>query len=278
MKILIFGASGLLGNAIMREWTTDSVAGLSSKDVDIRDQQAVDRVIGDARPGWIIHAAAYTDVDGCESNRELAMSVNRDGAAHVAESAKRHNARLLFLSTDYVFDGTKNSPYEVMDERAPINLYGESKAEAELKLLTIIPDCTIVRTSWVFGKGGRCFPETILRLATTRPELSVVNDQRGSPTYTVDLARAIIELCRKNASGIIHVTNAGDCTWFDFATEIVRAAGLPAEVHPVATEQFPRPAKRPAYSVLSPVSREKLGISMPDWQDALARYLEKRER
>jgi dTDP-4-dehydrorhamnose reductase len=278
MTILVFGSTGLLGNALMREWTADSVLGLSSKDADIRDAQAVDQVIAEARPDWVIHAAAYTDVDGCEANRELAMSVNRDGAAHIAEAARRHNARLLFLSTDYVFDGSKNSPYEVSDSRAPINVYGESKAEAELKVLAIIPDCTIVRTSWVFGKGGRCFPETILRLASARPELSVVNDQRGSPTYTVDLARAIIELCRKNVSGIVHVTNAGDCTWFDFATEIVRAVGLPAEVTPVTTAEFPRPAKRPANSVLSPVSREKLGVSMPDWQDALARYLEERQR
>jgi dTDP-4-dehydrorhamnose reductase len=277
MKILVFGSTGLLGNALMREWTADSVLGLSSKDADIRDAQAVDQVIAEARPDWVIHAAAYTDVDGCEANRELAMSVNRDGAAHIAEAARRHNARLLFLSTDYVFDGSKNSPYEVSDSRAPINVYGESKAEAELKVLAIIPDCTIVRTSWVFGKGGRCFPETILRLASARPELSVVNDQRGSPTYTVDLARVIIELCRKNVSGIVHVTNTGDCTWFDFATEIVRAAGLPAEVTPVTTAEFPRPAKRPAYSVLSLVSCEKLGVSMPDWQDALARYLEERQ-
>src|SRR5215467_9422007 len=135
MKILVFGATGLLGNALMREWTTDSVGGVSSKDVDIRDAQAVDQVIADARPDWIIHAAAYTDVDGCEANRDLAMSVNRDGAAHVAEAARHHNARLMFLSTDYVFDGTKNSPYEVTDAREPINVYGESKSEAELQIL-----------------------------------------------------------------------------------------------------------------------------------------------
>ena len=278
MRITVFGATGLVGNALLREWSGDAVTGLSSRDADIRDPQAVERVVVETRPDWIVHAAAYTDVDGCETHRDLAMSVNRDGAVNVALAARKHAARLLFLSTDYVFDGTKNSPYETTDLRAPQSVYGQSKAEAEQRLLEIFPNSTIVRTSWVFGKGGRCFPETILKLASTRPQLSVVNDQRGSPSYTIDLARAVIQLCRKNVAGIVHVTNAGDCTWYDFAAEIVRAAGLPAEVQPVTTAQFPRPAKRPAYSVLSPVSREKLGISMPDWRDALARYLEERER
>lgn len=278
MRITVFGATGLVGNALLREWSSDSVIGLSSRDADIRDSQAVERAIAETRPDWIVNAAAYTDVDGCETNRELALAVNRDGAVNVAQAARLHNVRLLFLSTDYVFNGTKNSPYEITDPRAPQSVYGQSKAEAEQRVLEVVPDCTIVRTSWVFGKGGRCFPETILKLAATRPELSVVNDQRGSPTYTIDLARTIVQLCRKHASGIVHVTNSGDCTWYEFANEIVRAAGLPAEVEPVTTAQFPRPAKRPAYSVLSPVSSKKLGISMPDWTDALARFLEERER
>jgi dTDP-4-dehydrorhamnose reductase len=278
MRITVFGATGLLGHALMREATADTVVGLSSKDADIRDKQAIAQALAGTRPDWIILAAAYTDVDGCETNRDLAFAVNRDGAVNVARAAKKIGARLLFLSTDYVFDGTKTTPYETTDPRAPQTVYGASKAEAEVRLIEIAPDCCIVRTSWVYGTGGKCFPETILRLAATKPELSVVNDQRGSPTYTVDLARALVEVCRKKARGIVHTTNAGDCTWFDFATEIVRAAGLPAEVRPVTTAEFPRPAKRPAYSVLSPVSREKLGIKMPDWRDALARYLEERAR
>lgn len=278
MNVTIFGSTGLVGSALVREWRDDSIVALSSKDADIRDPNAVDAIIARTNPAWIIHAAAYTDVDGCETNRDLALSINRDGAVHVAQSARKYNARLLFLSTDYVFDGTKNSPYETGDPRAPQSVYGASKAEAELKLHDLIPECCIVRTSWVFGKGGKCFPDTILKLAATRPDISVVNDQRGSPTYTIDLARAIIQLCRMNAKGIVHITNAGDCSWFEFAQEIVQEAGLPAEVRPVSTAQFPRPAKRPPYSVLSPVSRETLGIPMPDWRDALARYLEERER
>jgi dTDP-4-dehydrorhamnose reductase len=183
---------------------------------------------------------------------------------------------LLFLSSDYVFDGTKTSPYEVDDARNPQSVYGRSKAEAEVRLLDVLPECCIARTSWLFGAGGKCFPDTILKLAASRPALDVVNDQRGCPTYSVDLARAITALCRKNASGIVHVTNTGDCSWFDFAREIVMASGLSTEVRPISTEQMPRPARRPAYSVLSAKSIEKLDIVMPTWQDALRRYLQER--
>jgi dTDP-4-dehydrorhamnose reductase len=220
--------------------------------------------------------AAYTDVDGCEGNPDLAFAVNRDGAVNVAEAAKEAAARLMFLSSDYVFDGKKTSPYETGDARNPQSVYGRSKAEAEIRLLGVMPDCCIVRTSWLFGIGGRCFPDTILKLAAARPAMDVVNDQRGCPTYAVDLARAIIDLCRKNASGVVHVTNAGDCTWFEFAQEIVRSAGLATTVRPVSSQQMARPAPRPAYSVLSPSRLQALGITMPAWRDALQHYLEQR--
>jgi dTDP-4-dehydrorhamnose reductase len=175
-----------------------------------------------------------------------------------------------------VFDGKKTAPYEVDDKRNPQSVYGHSKAEAEIRLLEILPNCCIARTSWVFGIGGRCFPDTILRLATNRPALDVVNDQRGCPTFTVDLSRAIIQLCRKNASGIVHVTNAGDCSWFEFAQEIITGSGLATEVRPVSSQQMSRPAPRPAYSVLSATSLRRYGIEMPGWKDALSRYLEER--
>jgi len=222
MKVTIFGASGLLGQALMREWSGDEVAGLSSRQVDIRDAQKVRKLVEAARPHWIVLAAAYTDVDGCESHPEKALAVNRDGAVHVAAAAKHAGARLVFLSSDYVFDGKKTSPYETSDARNPQSVYGRSKAEAEVRLLEAMPDCCIVRTSWLFGTGGKCFPDTILKLATTRLELEVVNDQRGCPTYARDLARVIVQLCRANAEGIVHATNRGDCTWFEFASEIVR--------------------------------------------------------
>jgi dTDP-4-dehydrorhamnose reductase len=273
MKVMILGATGLLGQALMREWSGDEVTGLSSRDVDIRDAQQVQRVLDNARPDWIVLAAAYADVDGCESHQDLAFAVNRDGALNVAKAARQTGGKLIFLSSDYVFDGKKTSPYEVDDSRNPQSVYGRSKAEAELSLLEVLPECCIARTSWLFGRGGKCFPDTILKLAATRPALDVVNDQRGSPTYTVDLARAIVELCCKGASGIVHVTNAGECTWFEFAREIVRGAGLATEVRPVSSQQMARPAPRPAYSVLSPASLQRYGIAIPGWHDALQRYL-----
>jgi dTDP-4-dehydrorhamnose reductase len=277
MKVLIFGASGLLGQALMRERTGDELVGLSSPDVDIRDSAQVQQVVKSIRPEWIVLSAAYTDVDGCESHQDLAFAVNRDGAVNVAEAAKAAGAKLLFLSSDYVFDGKKTSPYETGDARNPQSVYGRTKAEAEERLLELLPEYCIVRTSWLFGAGGKCFPDTILKLAATRPALDVVNDQRGCPTYTVDLARAIFELCRKSATGIVHVTNSASCTWFDFAYAIVQAAGLATEVRPVTTQQMARPAPRPAYSVLSPASLQRWGIVMPAWQDALQRYLQERQ-
>jgi dTDP-4-dehydrorhamnose reductase len=278
MRITIFGASGLLGKALKHEWKGDAVTGLSSRDADIRDAERVQQAVEETRPEWMVLAAAYTDVDGCEGNPDLAFAVNRDGAVNVAKAAKRSGAGLLFLSSDYVFDGKKTTPYETGDARNPQSVYGRAKAEAEIKLLELMPDCCIARTSWLFGTGGKCFPDTILRLAASRPALDVVNDQRGCPTYAVDLARAIVQLCRDHASGIVHVTNAGDCTWFEFTQEIVRSAGLPTTVRPVSSQQMARPAPRPAYSVLSPARLRSLGIKMPSWHDALSRYLEERQK
>ena len=262
----------------MREWSGDTVTGFTSHAADIRDAKRVLEVVREAHPEWIVLAAAYTDVDGCEGNPNLAFAVNRDGAVNVATAAKHVGARLVFLSSDYVFDGRKTLPYEIGDARNPQSVYGSTKAEAEIKLLELVPDCCIARTSWLFGIGGKCFPDTILKLAASRPTLDVVNDQRGCPTYTDDLARAIVQLCRNDAGGIVHVTNAGDCTWFEFAQESVSSSGLATTVRPVSSQQMARPAPRPAYSVLSPASSLALGIEMPSWRDALRRYLEQRGR
>lgn len=277
MRIAILGATGLLGKDLMREWTRDEIVALSSRDADIRDPQRVSEVIRKSAPDWIVLSAAYTNVDDCESHPDLAFGVNRDGAVNVAKAAKQIGARLLFISSDYVFDGKKTSPYETNDARNPQSVYGRSKSEAELQLLDLLPECCIARTSWLFGTGGKCFPDTILKLAASRPVLDVVNDQRGSPTYSVDLARAIIKLCRNDARGIVHATNAGDCSWFEFAREIVNSAGLATEVRPVGTEKMARPAPRPAYSVLSAKSLQPYGIEIPAWQDALGRYLRERK-
>ena len=278
MRVTIFGATGLLGKALMREWSQrdDEVTGLSSKDADIRDPEQVTRAVERARPDWIVLAAAYTDVDGSETNRELAFEVNARGAVNVANAARQHNSRLLFVSTDYVFDGKNTRPYEIDHPRNPRSVYGQSKAEAEVRICEILPDCCIVRTSWLFGVGGKCFPDTILKLAESRREIEVVDDQRGSPTHTVDLAHAISELCHRNAHGIMHATNRGECSWFEFAREIVKSSGSNTIVRPTTSEKFVRPAERPKYSVLSPKSLEKYGIRMPEWPSALQIYLAQR--
>ncbi|MGA7291263.1 MAG: dTDP-4-dehydrorhamnose reductase [Terriglobales bacterium] len=273
MRVTLFGATGLLGQQLVRELKSEQLTALSSKDADLRNRARVREVIRESRPDWIVLSAAYTDVDGCESNRELAFAVNCEGAINVADAAREARARLLFLSTDYVFDGSRRSPYETTDARNPTTVYGESKAHAEERLLEILPETCIARTSWLFGHGRKCFPKTILKLASTRSEISVVNDQRGCPTFTNDLASALVQLCRADAHGIVHVTNSGDCTWYDFAVEIVHRSDLPAAVKAVTTAEFPRPAKRPAYSVLSPASLRAYNIRMPAWQDALQRYL-----
>jgi dTDP-4-dehydrorhamnose reductase len=281
MRITILGATGLLGKALMQGWaqdqSEDQVIGLGSKDADIRDPARVAEVVARNRPDWIVLAAAYTDVDGCETNPQLAFDVNRYGAANVARAAKQVGSRLLFVSTDYVFNGKKTSPYETTDPRDPHSVYGRSKAEAEVAVTQILPEACIARTSWLFGTGGRCFPDTILKLAASRPTIDVVNDQRGSPTYAPDLAQAIQQLCHKNATGIVHVTNRGECTWFEFACEIVVRAGLPTVVRPTTSDKFVRPAERPQYSVLSLRSLEHYGITTPSWQDASIRYMDERQ-
>jgi dTDP-4-dehydrorhamnose reductase len=278
MRATIFGGTGMLGKALAREWalTDDEVTSLGSKDGDLRDPQRVFEAVERTRPDWIVLSAAYTDVDGCETNRKLAFDVNSGGAVHVAQAAKRYGSRLLFISTDYVFDGESRTPYETDAPRGPRTVYGQSKAKAEIEIAQILPDSCIVRTSWLYGMGGKCFPDTILKLASSRPEIQVVDDQRGSPTYTNDLARAIIQLCHKAAGGITHATNRGECSWFEFAGEIVRTSGLDTDVLATTSDRFPRPAPRPKYSVLSSRSLDRHEITMPEWRDALQRYLRER--
>ena len=276
MKVAIVGASGLVGKYLMREWNGDEVTGFGSKDVDIRKASDVDRLISSLRPDWVVLAAAYTDVDGCETNPKLAFETNVNGALNVARATVAAGSHLLFLSSDYVFDGNKASAYESGDARNPLSVYGQTKAQAEVELEKIFPSCCIVRTSWVFGVGGKCFPDTILRLAAVRDEIEVVDDQRGCPTYARDLARAIVHLARLDARGIVHVTNRGQCTWFEFARSIVALAGLKTNVRPTTTERFPRPARRPKNSVLSASSLATYDVSMPGWQDALKAYLGER--
>jgi dTDP-4-dehydrorhamnose reductase len=278
MRVAIIGAAGLLGKYILREWTGDELIALDIGEIDIRNAQNTVDVLRPLCPDWVVLTAALTDVDACESNPEKTMETNCTGAVHVAKTANALGARMLFVSTDYVFDGTKSTPYETTDSRNPKTVYGRSKAEAEEQLLGVLPDICIARTAWLFGIQGKSFPDTILKLAQTRSELEVVNDQRGCPTYARDLARAIMQLCRQGARGIVHVTNAGDCTWYEFAAEILRQTSSKTVVRPTTTDKFPRPAPRPKYSVLSPKSLNNRGIHMPTWQDAVRDYLEERAR
>jgi len=273
MRVLIFGATGMLGQDLLPEFIGHDVTALGSRDADLANAAQVWEVVQRTRPEWIVLSAAYTNVDGCETEPAKAFSVNRDGAIHVANAALRSGSKLLFVSTDYVFDGTKRTPYEIDDCRNPINVYGRSKAEAETRLLEILPECCIVRTSWLFGTGGKCFPDTILGLAKTKPVIRVVDDQQGCPTYTVDLAKAISLLVEKQAHGIVHATNSSSCSWYEFARATLASTSLNSVVEPTTTAEFPRPARRPAYSVLSGASLRSHGIDLPSWQDALQRYL-----
>lgn len=274
MRVLLIGANGMLGKDVLQEWTGDELIPATSRDADIRNPEEVERLIAGARPEWILLTAAYTDVDGSERDPDAAFGVNQKGTENVAKSARKYGAKVMYISTDYVFDGNGTRPYEPSDPIAPIGVYGASKAAGEKAIQEHLVDWCIVRTSWLFGASGQCFPEKILRAAETRPELSVVSDQIGSPTFTRDLARTMQDIVRADARGFISVTNAGTCSWFEFASEILRKAGKTNPVKPIDTVQAARAAKRPAYSVLSPAALHALGIKLRHWQEALPAYLD----
>ena len=269
----------MLGYALTEcaAWRCDAVLGAGSRDADLCDPAAVASLVARTHPQWIILSAAWTDVDGCEGDSAKAMAVNCEGALNVARAAQQSGSKLLFISTDYVFDGQGTAPYEVDHAIAPLNSYGRSKAAAEAGLREILPEVCIVRTSWLYGPHGKSFPETILRAAEAGKNLTVVDDQRGSPTYTRDLAEIIAKLVRSNASGTFHASNSGDCTWFGLAQELVKAAALPVTVVPTTSAAYPRPAKRPSYSVFSLRSLHLLGIEPRPWQQAVAAFVAERK-
>ena len=253
------------------------VLGYDHTRLDVADVGAVDAAMRRARPDAVINCAAWTDVDGAEASPEAALRVNGAGAANVARAAAGCGAWAVHVSTDYVFDGSKTEPYLESDPVAPLSQYGRTKLEGELAVAREAPDGhTIVRSSWLFGTTGRCFPKTILRLAAARDELTVVADQEGCPTFTQHLAGALIELGRsRRLGGVIHVAAAGQCSWFEFAKEIVRAAQLPAAIKPGVTSEVPRPAPRPAFSVLR---SERAGApELPEWRTGLRDFMAVRE-
>jgi dTDP-4-dehydrorhamnose reductase len=280
MRILILGANGMLGRDLVQGWSEEEVISATSRDADIRELGQVRRLISQQHPDWIVLAAAYTDVDGSERNPQQAFAVNGEGTKNVALAGQEQGAKLFYLSTDYLFDGTATQPIEPEHPIAPRNIYGQSKAAGEKAIQESHKAWCIARTSWLFGVSRTCFPEKILRASETRPVLSVVADQFGSPTYTRDLAAAIRDLIRADARGIVHITNTGCCSWFEFACEILRQAGRDSvRVLPITTDQANRPARRPAYSVLSPASLNAYKITLRSWQEATGAYLaESREQ
>jgi dTDP-4-dehydrorhamnose reductase len=273
MRILIIGSSGLLGSDLVEEWTGDDLIPATSRHADIRELQQVRQLVSREHPDWIILTAGYTDVDGSEQHPGLAFAVNRDGVRNVSVVAREFGAKLCYLSTDYVFDGAANRPYEPEDPVHPLNVYGASKAAGENAVQEHAGHWLIARTSWLFGVARPSFPEKILRAADSQPELKVVADQVGSPTYTRDLASSIRKLVRADAQGILNITNSGSCSWFEFANGTLEKAGRNTLVYPIMSAEAGRPATRPAYSVLSPRALASHGIALRSWQEALQAYL-----
>ena len=276
MKVLVCGARGMLGKDLVPALSVKhQVLGRDIEDLNIADQQRVQKEIETMRPQVVVNAAAYTDVDGCEGKRELAFSVNAEGARNIAAGCAASNARMIHLSTDYVFDGTSSAPYREEDPPNPLNVYGASKLQGERQIREVLENHLIIRTEWLFGRHGKNFVATILRLAAQQEELRVVNDQRGAPTFTKDLSWAIEKLLEKEAKGILHITNSGSCTWFEFARQILKEKNIDnGSIVPISSAALTRPAKRPANSVLDCHRFENLvGQKMRTWEETLKEYL-----
>jgi dTDP-4-dehydrorhamnose reductase len=280
MRMLITGAAGMLGvdlQTAARTAAHDTVA-LSRGELDITDRDAVRVAVAEARPDVVLGCAAWTNVDGAESEREAAHAVNGTGAGNVAAAATAVGAWTIHVSTDYVFDGTKRTPYLESDPAAPLSEYGRSKLAGELAVAEAAPDThTIVRTAWLFGAHGPCFPKTMLRLAVERDELAVVGDQIGSPTFTGHLAAALVGLAeqRERTTGVLHLAASGECSWCDFARAVIEAGARESGVavplvRAITTAEYPTPAPRPAYSVLR---SEREAPILPSWQDGLASFM-----
>ncbi|HEX9529503.1 MAG TPA: dTDP-4-dehydrorhamnose reductase [Acidimicrobiales bacterium] len=274
MRILITGAGGQLGHDLARACATDDLAACDRAALDVADRDRVLQVILSVRPHAVIHAAAWTAVDACEGDPDRAFQVNALGTRHVAEAARRAGAHLVYVSTDYVFDGRSPRPYREWDAPNPLSVYGQSKLAGEREAG---PDATVVRTSWLCGAHGQNVVRTVLRLAAERDRLAFVDDQHGCPTFTEDLAGALRDLAVARRPGVFHVTNQGPTTWFELARAVLAAAGLdPGRVEPIPTSalQPPRPAPRPASSVLDNAALRLSGLPLlPYWHEPLGRLV-----
>lgn len=274
--VLITGILGQLGFDLAKELTKRGVEYVapSLEELELTTEAGSKNFILDKKPDIIAHCAAYTAVDKAESEAELAITINGMGTRWVAEAAREVGAKMIYISTDYVFGGDGKIPYEVNDEKKPVNVYGRSKLLGEDAVNAIVDKHFIVRTSWVFGINGHNFIKTMLKLAETKDKLNVVNDQIGSPTYTVDLAKLLADMMATEKYGTYHATNEGFCSWAEFTREIFKQAGLKVEVDGIPTVEYPTPARRPFNSRLSKKSLDEAGFErLPTWQDALARYL-----
>jgi len=266
----------MLGNDLVRD--LDALGELHPvdlEDFDITKKKQCSREINLIKPDIVVHAAAYTQVDNCETNRETAMTVNGTGAANIAEACRDINAWMILYSTDYVFDGESTFPYVETDQTNPLSVYGRSKLAGEQYVEKTLPEShTIIRTSWLFGQNGPNFIDTVIRLSKTKNELRIVNDQSGSPTFTRDLSAATIKLIQLRALGIVNVTNSGWTTWFDLAKHVVSGNTSETTVVPIPTSEYKRPARRPKFSVLSGKKYQQLtGTQLPHWKLAVDKYL-----
>ena len=274
--ILVIGANGMLGHELMKVLEGD-VRGLDLPDIDITSLESVRRVLLTLKPKIVINAAAYTDVDGCETDVEQAMAVNGEGVGLLALTAREIGAKLVQISSDYVFDGSKGTPYREADPVGPLSVYGESKLAGELNA-AMAPEYLIIRTQWLYGSHGKNFVETMLRLAGEKSELAVVDDQIGSPTWSYDLALSIKALLEKGCVGVYHAANSGYCSWKEFAEAIFEEAGLQVKVNSMTTQELNRPANRPLYSTLDCGKLEQDSAFRPQhWREALREYLKLRK-
>ncbi len=281
MKVLVTGAKGQLGHDLMNEFAKRKIdaIGVDIEEMDITDPEAADRVITASGADAVIHCAAYTAVDAAEDNPQLCKKINGEGTENIAKVCARLDIPMMYISTDYVFNGQGERPWEPDDPREPLNVYGEAKYEGELAVEKWLKKYFIVRIAWVFGINGKNFIKTMLRLGKERGKVSVVDDQIGSPTYTYDLARLLADMIQTDKYGRYHATNEGLCSWYEFAVEIFRQAGLSVDVTPVSSGEYAAKAKRPMNSRMSKDKLEQNGFTrLPSWQDALSRYLEELDR
>ncbi len=277
MKALVTGVKGQLGYDVVNELEKRGIeaVGVDIQEMDITDGASVSRIISQEMPDAVIHCAAYTAVDAAEENEELCRRVNAEGTRNIAKICKELDIKMIYISTDYVFSGRGERFWEPEDEREPQSVYGQTKYEGELAVQALLERYFIVRIAWVFGVNGKNFIKTMLKLSENHDTITVVNDQFGSPTYTYDLARLLVDMVQTEKYGIYHATNEGICSWYEFACAIFKEAGIPMTVKPVSTAEYGAKANRPANSRMSKDKLEESGFErLPTWQDALKRYLD----